>query len=137
MPDGTQEMFSCPLTDAELAAYRKFPDTFFGVEKPHSRGRITDALELYDWFFNCYSKTPRERLLELMNDHPDRHNLQALPQEELASVFCERLVYTTLRQTGAPKNKESELVARVIEQAAKASGIKTAPKTEMIPPLEV
>jgi hypothetical protein len=136
MPDGKQEMFSCPLTEAELAAYRKFPDTFFGVEKPHSHGRINDPLELYDWFFNCYSKTPRERLLELMNGYPDRQNLQTLPQEELASVFCERLVYATLRQTGVPKNKESELVARVIEQTAKASGIKTAPKAQITPLFE-
>jgi len=59
-------MFSCPLTDVELAAYQKFPDTFFGIDKPHTRGGITDPLDLYDWFFNCYRQTPKERLLELM-----------------------------------------------------------------------
>ena len=63
LADGKQEMFSCPLTDEELAAYRKVPDTFFGVDKPHTRGGITDPLDLYDWFFKCYRQTSKRTVV--------------------------------------------------------------------------
>jgi len=119
LSDGKQEMFSCPLTDEELAAYRKYPDTFFGVDKPHTRGGITDPLDLYDWFFNCYGQTPKERLLELMKNYPDYQYLQTLSHEELASVYCERLVYATLQRTGVPKDRMSALVAEVVKETAR------------------
>jgi hypothetical protein len=120
LSDGTQAMFSCPLTDGELAAYQKFPDTFFGVDKPHTRGGIQDPLELYDWFFSCYSKTPKERLLEFMKNSAEYQHLQTLSVEELASVYCERLVYATLAQTGVPKDKMSMLIGDVVREASKA-----------------
>ena len=119
MADGKQQMFSCPLTDAELAAYRTFPDTFFGVDKPHARDGIEDPLELYDWFFSCYRQTPKERLLEFMKGHHDYQHLHELPPEELASVYCERLVYATLQRSGVPKDRMSALVAEVVGEIAK------------------
>jgi SEC-C motif len=119
LPDGTQQMFSCPLTDLELAAYKQFPDTFFGVDKPHTREGINDPLELYDSFFDCYKQTPKERLLELMNNYPDLQYLQTLPHEELASVYCERLVYATLQRTGVPKNRLTALGEGVVAEASK------------------
>ena len=129
MPDGTQQMFSCPLTDEEIAAYQKFPDTFFGVDKPHTREGINDPLELYDWFFNCYRHTPKERLLELMHGYPDHQHLQTLPHEELASVYCERLVYATLQRTGIPKDRMSTLVAEVVNETEKPLAEKPTQKT--------
>ena len=131
MPDGKQDIFSCPLTDEELAAYRTFPDTFFGVHKPHTRDGIDDPLDLYDWFFDCYRHTPKERLLELMNNYPDRQHLQTLPHEELAAVYCERLVYATLRRTGVPKNRMTALVAEVVKETAKPFAGKSKGETEI------
>ncbi len=130
LPDGKQEMFSCPLTDEELAAYQKYPDTFFGMDKPHTREGINDPLDLYDWFFKCYRQTPNERLLELMKNYPDHRYLQTLPHEELASVYCERLVYATLQRTGVPKDRMSALVAEVVKETAKPFAGKSTTKTE-------
>jgi len=97
----------------------KIPRYFFGIDKPHTRGGITDPLDLYDWFFNCYRQTPKERLLELMKNYPDYQHLQTLTHEELASVYCERLAYSTLQQTGVPKDHLSALVAKVVEETSK------------------
>jgi hypothetical protein len=114
MPNGTQQMLSCPLSDEELVAYQKYPDTFFGVDKPHTREGINDPLELYDWFFNCYSKTPKEILLGFLKTAPDIQTLQNLTQEELAATYCERLVYGIMPKTGQPQDYLTSLVARVV-----------------------
>jgi len=47
-----------PLTEAEMAAYRKHPDTFFGVVKRGARGGINDPPELYDYCMEIYQNTP-------------------------------------------------------------------------------
>lgn len=93
LPDGQNVMVECPLTEAELAAYRRHPDTFFGRVKKHSREGAKDMLDLYDFFHDGYRKTPKERLLELMKDAADIEQLRGKSQVELASVFAERLVY--------------------------------------------
>jgi hypothetical protein len=110
---------SARITDEELAAYQKFPDTFFGVDKPHTKEGINDALDLYDWFLGCYSKTPKEILLGFLKTAPDFQTLQSLAQEELAATYCERLVYGIMPKSGPPQNYMTSLVTRVV---AKASG---------------
>jgi SEC-C motif len=130
MADGTQAIFSCPLTNEEIAAYQKFPDTFFGVNKPHTRGQITDPLELYDWFFDCYKQTPKERLLELMKNYPNYQHLQTLSQKDLASLYCETLVCGTLHRTGVSKNQRSALVSEVVREAEKPSTVSSIIKIE-------
>lgn len=90
--DGKTVMIDHPLSDSELIAYLKYPDTFFGVYRPQSKN-ITDPLELYDFFYASYKKTPKERLLEFMKNHPDFEELKQKDQQELASIYCERAVY--------------------------------------------
>lgn len=82
------------LTDAEAQAYAEQPDTFFGVIKRQSG--INDPLELFDFFFESYGKSPKETLLRLMADRADISSLQALSQRELAEIYCEGAVYAVL-----------------------------------------
>ena len=50
---GQSIVATCPLTDAELQAYKQYPDTFFGsITQPTKK---TDSpLELYDFFHDAY-----------------------------------------------------------------------------------
>lgn len=96
LEDGRSIMVTCPLTDDELAAYKKHPDTFFGVYKEQGRKAET-PLELFDFFYDVYKKTDKEKLLEFMKDNTDFEDLKNYPQNELAMIYCERLVYSTYR----------------------------------------
>jgi len=93
--DGRSIIATCPLTEEELAAYRRHPDTAFGTHRPQGR-RIDDPLELFDWFFDTYRHTPKHRLLEFMRDRPDIDQLRSKDQQELAIIYCEGLVYATV-----------------------------------------
>lgn len=95
LEDGQTIMSSCPLTKDELSAYQNHPDTFFGVYKRQSRKAET-PLELFDFFYEIYQKTPKEKLLEFLKDHSDLHKLQDESQEELSIIFCERMVYAAI-----------------------------------------
>lgn len=84
---GGSSILSCPLSDVELAAYKKHPRTFFGELQPKTK--IDDPLEFYDWLYNCYRSTPKEKLLEFMSNYPNRAELEKLSQEELAKLYCQ------------------------------------------------
>jgi len=43
--------------------------------------------------YETYQKTPKEKLLEFLKDHPDFEKLQDESQEELAIIYCERMAY--------------------------------------------
>ncbi|MEX2181327.1 MAG: hypothetical protein WD771_04750 [Gemmatimonadaceae bacterium] len=98
--NGQRVVVTCPLTPAEVAAFERHPDTFFGAYSPSSR-RAKDALDLYDFFYESYSKSSRERLLEFMKDHPDIDLLSGLSQEELAITYCERMADAATRNVGS------------------------------------
>ena len=89
---GSQHIYSCPLTDDEMAAYKKYPDTFFGVVL--NQGKYIeegDALGFFEWAMNTYSKSSKEQLLEFMKDHPDYASLTTMTQEDLSVIYCERI----------------------------------------------
>lgn len=69
LDDGRHIIAKCPLSDKEMAAYRKHPDTFFGAYRKVSK-QAKDDLDLYDFFYGCYKHTPKEKLLELMKGRP-------------------------------------------------------------------
>jgi hypothetical protein len=96
LEDGRQIIASCPITDEELSAYRKYPDTFFGVYKPKPRG-IKDGLDMFDFLYATYQHTSKEKLLEFLQGHPDFKRLKEESQKELAITYCERLVYSNYR----------------------------------------
>jgi hypothetical protein len=92
------------LTDAELSAYRCHPDTFFGVYAPKKK-RAETPLELFDFFFDSFRNTPKERLLELLAGHPEFERLKEESQEELALTYCEGVVYSILNSKDNPFNR--------------------------------
>ena len=79
-----------PLSEAELAAYRRHPDTFFGVVKNGARGGINDPLEFYDYCMEIYQNTPKEKLLELLGAR-GQPQFEKLSQNELTGLYCEGL----------------------------------------------
>lgn len=87
--DGRHIMCTSPLTEAEFAAWKKHPDTFFGEVRQISKG-AKNWLELAKFFFETYQHTPADLLLEWMKEMPDITELKKLPQREIAIVFCER-----------------------------------------------
>lgn len=89
--DGKAGLYTWPLSDAEMAAWRKHPDTFFG-EVGQRATKANGPLELYDFFLNGYRHTSRERLLDLMAGAPEIADLRQLEQPALASIYAERCV---------------------------------------------
>jgi hypothetical protein len=87
--DGRGFLIRAALSDAELAAWKRHPDTFFG-EVSRNRESKT-VLDLYDFFMESYTKTPKAKLLEFLAGAKDIDHLSTLDQPALASVYCERL----------------------------------------------
>ncbi len=94
---GKAGTYTWPLSEAEMAAWRKHPDTFFGEVGQRST-RAEDPLDLYDFFHNSYRQTPKERLLEFMADAPDLEDLRELEQSHLVSIYAERCVCSIVAQ---------------------------------------
>jgi hypothetical protein len=84
------------LSEGEIAAYNAHPDTFFGFEK-HQNRKIDDPIDTYDFFYESYKNTPKEKLIELMGKHPEQERLVKMNQEELAKLYCEGLTYTIMK----------------------------------------
>jgi hypothetical protein len=97
LDNGKSIVCSWPLSDAEIAAWRKHPDTFFGEVGQRST-KANDPLELYDFIHNVYRQTPRERLLEFMTGAPDIADLRQLDQPSLASLYAERCVNAVMAE---------------------------------------
>lgn len=97
--DGRQLMLSCPLTEDELAAYNRHPDTFFGAVHQVLK-QLSNPVDLYDFVFSTYSKSPREKLLEFLAGAPDIEHLKTLSQPELARAYAERCVQSMLVSRG-------------------------------------
>ncbi|MFC0396954.1 YecA family protein [Paraburkholderia rhizosphaerae] len=96
--DGKSAIYVWPLSDDEMSAWRRHPDTFFGQLTQRSTKART-PLELYDFFFESYKRTPKERLLEFLDKSPDIESLAMLDQAELARVYAERCVYAAMSTT--------------------------------------
>ena len=109
LKDGQSIIAACPLTKDELAAYRKYPDTFFGVYKEQGKKAET-PLDLFDFFFDVYKQTPKEKLLDFMKNHNDIDRLKELEQEELAVTFCERSVYAVMSKKAINDKQDNSQV---------------------------
>lgn len=97
-PDGQGMIFHAALSDAELAAWKRHPDTFFGEV---SRNRTANTvLDLYDIFMESQIGTPKAKLLEFLANAPDMVHLATLDQPELASVYCERIATSVFSRMG-------------------------------------
>jgi hypothetical protein len=100
--DGSAHICKWPLSDTEMAAWRRHPDTFFGAIERRSH-TADDPLELYDFFLISYKQTPKERLIELLAAADDIEELKQLNQPQLASIYAERCTYSALASQAAAK----------------------------------
>jgi hypothetical protein len=91
LEDGQQVIVYHPMSEVEFAVYKRHPDTFFGDIRRVSR-EARDPLELYDFFYETYKESPREKLLEFMNNASGLGDLSSFSQSELAKIYCEGLV---------------------------------------------
>lgn len=101
--EGDRIIVQTPMTDAEIKAYQEHPDTFFGVVQ--KTGSITDPVDLYLWFLDSYKNSPKDNLLKLMAGRSDIEALRALPQDELAEIYCESLAYHAMMRAEEPKRR--------------------------------
>ncbi|MBZ0070807.1 MAG: SEC-C domain-containing protein [Gammaproteobacteria bacterium] len=99
LDNGESVIGTVRLSPEELAAYKRHPDTFFGIEIKAGRKAQT-PLELFDFFMDGYRETPRERLLEFMANRPDFDELKKLSREELTEIYAEGCVYFAMQQSG-------------------------------------
>lgn len=106
LESGKNVICNCPMTDGELEAYRRQPETFFGQYNPKMRNR-DDPISLFDWMHDTYKKTSKEKLLEFMKDAPDIEELRRQSQEDLAITYCERCVYSVMASNEKRKKKKA------------------------------
>jgi hypothetical protein len=93
---GESGIYTWPLTDAEMAGYKAYPETFFGEMSRNSKAK--SPLELYDFFLKGYEKTPKEKILEFFAKRPNIEELRKLSQFELASMYAEYCVQFAMAQ---------------------------------------
>lgn len=79
-----------PLSKAEMDAWRRHPDTFFGVVGQRTQS-ISDPVDLYEFILNSYRRTPKEKLLEFLADAIDIDELRVLDQPQLAKEYAVRV----------------------------------------------
>ncbi|MDD3183402.1 MAG: SEC-C metal-binding domain-containing protein [Alphaproteobacteria bacterium] len=94
---GQRIVATCPISDEELVAYKKHPDTFFGIIQPQGK-KLEEPYELFEWMLESYKNTSKEKLLEFMKEHHDFENLRSMPQQDLAETYCERCTYAIVNQ---------------------------------------
>ena len=92
------------LTNDELDAYRLHPQTFFGVVQDDPTRRSETVVDWFDFLFETYEHTPKEKLLEFLAGAPDHNELIKQSQRDLAITYCERMA---LHMFGTHKAKRA------------------------------
>lgn len=101
MDSGENILVECPLSDAEMKAYRASPETFFGVITGPA-GSADHPFKFFDWIYESYRGNSKEHFLEkLMKDAPDIDHLRTLSQDELARRFAEGITRAMMAKTGS------------------------------------
>jgi hypothetical protein len=101
--DGKHVICTTPLTDEELQAWKRHPETFFGQVKAIS-GQAQNWLELAKFMYQTYKDTDREPFLEWMKDASDLDELRALSQKDLAIVYCERVAWSGFKDSQSKRS---------------------------------
>jgi hypothetical protein len=101
---GVNIIETSPLTADEFQDYQRHPDTFFGVYRKQGR-TIDNPIDFFDFFYECYKDTSKERLLEFIKDAPDFEQFEHLSQKDLAEAVCERWAYNAMQDTAKKAQK--------------------------------
>ena len=121
LDNGQSVIATVPLSEAELAAYRRHPDTFFGIEIKVGKS-VKSPLDMFDVFMEGYRETPRERLLELMSNSVDIEYLKSLERTELLEIYAERCTYGAM-QASTPAGVSSTLTFQSFQKFLNLSGL--------------
>jgi hypothetical protein len=102
--DCSRFIATVPLTDVELEAFKQHPATFFGtIDRNAGRSPIKTAMDWFEFLWESYKETPKERLLELSAASPDISDLAQLSQFDLATLYSVRMAETMMgRAAGTP-----------------------------------
>lgn len=92
-----------PMSDYAMADYKRHPEAYFGEIGRASR-KTEDPYELFEFFLETYSQTPKEKLLEFMQGAADIESLRQLDQMDLAIEYCDRLA-TSIANDNLKKHK--------------------------------
>lgn len=86
--DGKSAILTTKLSHAEIEDYKKYGDAYFGAnETRHHQSK--GIFELFEWMVKCFSKTPRDQLMDFAKDRPDIEQLRRLNTEDLLLEVCE------------------------------------------------
>ncbi|MCR5870712.1 MULTISPECIES: hypothetical protein [unclassified Sphingomonas] len=85
---GAQRMLEVPLSAEEQAAAATLGDVVFGNPNATERIPDEDPLAIYDFFLNTYSRTPRDKLLSFIAEHPHARELSKLETPDLCRRVC-------------------------------------------------
>ncbi|MGV8941497.1 MAG: YecA family protein [Lysobacter sp.] len=101
LEDGRRVIYQNQLTEAEFAAWKRYPETFFGDVR-QSQGRVDDPIEFFDRMLAVYAQTPKETLLEFMAPDPGpyRDAMVLLEQPALAKLYAEGITNSMLSRAG-------------------------------------
>jgi hypothetical protein len=87
--DGRRILASCPLSDAEMAAYERRPEHFFGVYRPQPD--MKDPGSIQRWLMGSYGESTKEQLLSFMSTWPNQAELAKMNQHGLAQLYTRHL----------------------------------------------
>lgn len=86
--DGSELEARCKLSGLEIEAYKSAPDTFFG-KVILTNNSVHNNFGTYNFFYNIYKGTQKDKLLEYCKHLPNFDELTKLSQSELAKRYAE------------------------------------------------
>lgn len=95
--NGESNICTWSLSDLEMQAWRRHPDTFFG--EVQDRTTSNTPLDLYDFFHKGFRDMTKEQVLERLAGAPDFEFLRSLSREELISIYAERTTLGAIAQS--------------------------------------
>lgn len=93
------------LSDAELSAYRRHPETFFG-RVVRQGTNAENSIDLFEFFLEGYKETPRDKLLEFFAEAHDLEHLSTLPDEDLRLIYAERCTMSVINRKAGPYSEK-------------------------------
>ena len=86
------------MSEDELRDYEEYGDSFFGSSQQTSTKKIDEPYDLFEWLYDVYKKSSKEKLLEFLQTHPSIGDFQKMDQEDLAILYCELIVADAVRK---------------------------------------
>jgi hypothetical protein len=101
---------TAPMTPEELADYERHPETYFGAGNQKPTRTAETAMDLFDFFFDGYKETPREKLIELIG--AIQEDLTTMSDKELRELLAERYTMHAIAQGAPLKKRRGQRVAQ-------------------------